>query len=238
MALEHKGVVLVPTYNECKNVAELVKRIACACPNLDILIIDDNSPDKTAGFVRQIMNDYPRLHLLEREVKEGLGLAYISGFQWALDRDYDFILQMDGDLSHQPEDIPRFIEMIGEHDVVLGSRYISGGNIENWEFYRKWLSKGGNAYARWLLGLDCADITTGFRAFRRKAIENVLSRPLLSKGYAFQIEVLARAYRSGYSVKEIPINFVERSHGKTKINTFVILEAFVLLPRIRFQKHR
>ena len=238
MASTNKRVVLIPTYNEAKNVDELIKRIAFVDPCLDMLIIDDNSPDGTADSVSQLQNDLPNIYLLHRPSKEGLGVAYLEGYKWALERDYEIIAQMDGDLSHRPEDLPRFFSELNSCDVVVGSRYISGGCTENWGFWRNFLSQTGNVYARMILGTKFSDFTSGYRAFMRSVPERLFVHSLLSKGYAFQIEVLARAHYAGFCIREIPICFQERSHGKTKFHADIVWEALYNTLKLRFHKNR
>lgn len=227
-------VVLIPTYNESQNMRELVERIEAVDPGLDILIIDDNSPDGTADIAADLQKTHPRLHLLRRPAKNGLGMAYREAYAWALQRPYEIIAQMDGDLSHQPEELPGMIAETEKADLVLGSRYIPGGRTDNWSKWRRRLSQIGNAYARIVTGVPLRDITSGFRVFRRKVPEKVMAMPQIAKGYAFQIEVLFRTHASGFSISETPICFKERTTGKTKINFRIVAEALWVALRVRF----
>ena len=230
---DNTSIVLIPTYCERRNVRDLVERIADASPATDILVIDDQSPDGTADRVRELSEQYKQLNLLIGEPKSGLGVAYGTGFRWALERGYTHLAQMDGDLSHQPEDLPRLFAALDDCDMVVGSRYVSGGAVENWESWRLWLSRSGNLYARTLLGLRFRDITSGFRAFRREVVETVFGAEIFALGYVFQIEVLAVAQAAGFSIREVPIRFSERVKGKSKIDLGIILEAIVTTPKIR-----
>jgi dolichol-phosphate mannosyltransferase len=223
---EKNRIVLVPTYNEARSIGPLVDGIVRAVPGAHILVVDDSSPDGTAAVVREMQASRPWLHLLVRPRKEGLGVAYGDGFRWALARGYEEFAQMDADFSHQPGTLPTLFAALERADVAVGSRYIPGGVIESWELWRRWLSRGGNYYARTVLGIHAQDLTSGFRAYRRGVLESIVDSPFMSNGYAFQIEVLARVARAGYTFVEVPIVFTERVRGETKIHAGIIWEAF------------
>ena len=208
-----KVLVISPTYNEKKNISELIDRISKTSDLIDILIIDDNSPDCTAELVRSIMNDNNHIHLLERERKLGLGTAYCSGFLWALERDFDLIIQMDADLSHNPDDISRLIDETETADLIIGSRYIEGVNVVNWPMRRLLLSYFANWYARFLIRFPIKDATGGYKCFRRKVLESIDLTKIRSEGYSFQIEMNFLAWIKGFKLSEIPIIFTERTVG-------------------------
>lgn len=218
------ALVCLPTYNERENIQSIIEEILHSAP-VDILVIDDNSPDGTGQVADLIASRERRVHVLHRAGKEGLGRAYIAGFQWALSRHYKYILEMDADFSHQPRYLPEFLRAIERYDLVLGSRYVEGGGTENWSKGRKLISKGGSLYARTILGLPVQDLTGGFKCFRREVLEAIDLESVQSTGYAFQIELTYRAYKHGFRVKEIPILFYERIAGNSKMNRKIVLEA-------------
>jgi dolichol-phosphate mannosyltransferase len=227
-----RKAVLVPVYNEIENIRDLLARVRAVDQDLAIVIIDDDSPDGTGRLVAEAQKTDARLHLLKRPVQEGLGLAYLDGFRWALDHGYDLLAQMDGDLSHHPEDLPRLFEELEGCDMVLGSRYIKHGPDVRQALWREWMSLSANAYARRMLGLAFRDVTSGYRAFRREVLDRIFQDPLLSRGYAFQIEVLTKVWRAGFFIREIPVGFSERTCGQSKLTPAVLWEAFRIIARL------
>ena len=229
---EARAIVLLPTYNEHGNLqaaVEAILKTQCA----DILVIDDNSPDGTGDLADILAEQYQEVFVLHRSSKAGLGKAYVSGFHWALARNYTHILQMDADLSHPPALIPKMLELTHHYDVILGSRWVPGGGTVNWSMIRQWISKGGSFYARKLLGIPIRDVTGGFKCMKREVLETINLDELQSAGYVFQIEVTYRALRSGFSVHETPITFSERQVGKSKMSTRIVLEAIVRVPILK-----
>ena len=200
-----KTLIISPTYNEKNNIEALIKKVRFSIPNAHILIIDDNSPDGTASIVKTIMQTNKDIYIIEREGKLGLGTAYCEGFRWALDRDYDRIVQIDADLSHNPGDIPMMLKTCEKHDLVLGSRYITGVNVVHWPMSRLLLSYFANIYARVITGLPVYDATGGFKCYKREVLESIDLLSITSEGYSFQIETSYLAWRKGFSIKEIPI---------------------------------
>jgi dolichol-phosphate mannosyltransferase len=224
-------LVVVPTYDERENVDRLISGLRRSVDDLNILIIDDGSPDGTAEAVRRLMVEDPRLHLIERPGKAGLAGAYLAGFAWGIERGFDLIVEMDADLSHRPEDLPRLLRGASRHDLVVGSRYVRGGAVSNWSRARLALSRGANLYAGVMLGLPVKDATSGFRVYRRPAIEFLTSEPPGSEGYGFQIELVYRAHRAGFSIAEVPITFQEREHGISKLSRAIVVEALFEVAR-------
>ena len=221
-----KALVVVPTYNEAESIQSVVHRLFAHSPDgVELLVVDDNSPDGTAWTVKAMQADDHRIHLLERPARAGLGSAYVDGFRWALDRGYDAVVEMDADASHDPADVPRLLDALRSSDMSLGSRYVAGGRIENWGTLRRLLSRGGNLYARAWLGFGIKDSTSGFRAYRASALTHVDLGHIRSDGYAFQIEMARRLHRAGLIVKEIPITFVDRTSGRSKMSRRIVLEA-------------
>lgn len=229
-----KSLVIVPTYNERENIAPLLDRLLALPWRVDVLIVDDNSPDGTAGIVVERQKTEPRLHLLQRPGKLGLGSAYRDGFRFALDHGAEHIFEMDADFSHDPDAIGRFLEAIQDADIVLGSRYIPGGRVENWPFSRWLLSYSANLYSRFVTGLPVADATGGFKCFRRRALEGVRLDAVRSEGYGFQIEMSYRCWRRGFRIREIPITFVDRRAGVSKMSRRIIWEAAGMVWRLRW----
>ena len=229
-----KVLVVIPTYNEAENIDAILDAVLSQGPEVEILVVDDNSPDGTAEKVRARMGKDSRIHLLVRPGKQGLGTAYVTGFRWALEHGYDLVIQMDADFSHNPEDIPRLLQMLRTHDVVIGSRYTDGINVVNWPMKRLLLSYFANIYARWVTGVPVRDLTGGFKGWRRKVLEAIGLEEIVSDGYAFQIEMNVKAYSLGFSVVEIPIVFVERRAGVSKMSRRIILEALWMVWRLRF----
>jgi dolichol-phosphate mannosyltransferase len=221
-----RALVVVPTYNERENLSRLVPLILEQDPRLEILIIDDASPDGTGDLADQLAADEPRLRVLHREGKLGLGTAYIAGFRWALERDYDAVFEMDADFSHDPAHLPQFLAAIREYDVVLGSRYLHGRvTVVNWPMPRLLLSYAANIYARWVTGLPVSDATGGYKCFRRRVLEEVRLEKIGSEGYSFQIEINLRAWRKGFTLGEIPIVFADRNIGESKMSKRIVVEA-------------
>lgn len=232
-----KSLVIIPTYNEKENIRTVIERLQALPIELDILIIDDNSPDGTAEIVRSLQIDNPRLFMLNRSDKLGLGTAYLTGFNWALERNYEYILEMDADLSHNPDDVPRLIsECENGYDLVIGSRYCNGVNVINWPIKRLILSYGANKYTRMISGMPIMDATSGFKCYRRNVLDGIDLARIKSSGYSFQIEMHFRAWSAGYKIKEIPIIFVERSEGHSKMSKKIVWEAVFMIWKLKFRK--
>ncbi len=228
MLMEDSTLVVVPTYNEAHNIEKLIKAVMGLPEPVDLLIIDDGSPDGTADIVSNLKETFDeRLHLIERTGKLGLGTAYVRGFQFALEHDYSYICEMDADFSHNPEDLPRLIECVqkGEADVAVGSRYKNGISIINWPLSRLILSYGANVYARVITGLPIADTTAGFKCIHRRVLEQISINRISSNGYAFQIELHFRAWKAGFNIKEVSIIFKEREEGVSKMSKKIMWEA-------------
>jgi dolichol-phosphate mannosyltransferase len=217
--------VIVPTYNERANIEATVGRVRAAVPGADLLVVDDNSPDGTGDLADKLADEDPHVHVLHRDQKAGLGAAYIAGFRWALDQGYDVIVEMDADGSHRPEELPRLLSALDTADLVLGSRYVPGGTVLNWPKSREWLSRGGNTYARLMLGISIRDATGGYRAYRASTLRRIALDQVESQGYCFQVDLVLRAVRAGLKVTEVPITFVERVHGTSKMSRAVVAEA-------------
>jgi len=233
--LPEKALVIVPTYNERDNVAQIVPAILSQDPSLEVLIVDDGSPDGTGAVADGMAATDPRIHVIHREGKLGLGTAYIAGFKWALARDYAFVFEMDADFSHPPERIPDFLGAIQEADLVLGSRYLNGEvNVVNWPMSRLFLSYSANIYARTVTGLPVFDATGGFKCFRRAVLEAIDLDDVRSNGYAFQIEMSFRAWRKGFRIVEIPIVFFDRTKGSSKMSKKIVREAVWMVWRLRW----
>lgn len=228
-------LIIIPTYNESDNIEKLLDLISRTDPAAHVLIVDDNSPDRTYEIVERLMQtSYPgRLFLLKRAGKLGLGTAYIAGFKWALARDYDYIFEMDADFSHDPKYLPAFLAAIEKHDLVLGSRYVPGGGVKNWGLLRKFISRGGSLYARTILGLSLRDLTGGFKCFRRQVLEAIDLDSVKSNGYSFQIEMTYRARCKGFRICETPIVFEDRTAGKSKMSRKIFLEAVLMVWKLR-----
>jgi dolichol-phosphate mannosyltransferase len=221
-----RTLVCVPTYNEIDSLPVTVAGVRAAAPQAEILVIDDASPDGTGKWADEHAGEDPAVHVLHREGKEGLGPAYRAGFAWALARDYDVVCEMDADGSHRPQDLPRLLEAVaGGADLAIGSRWVPGGSVENWPASRQLISRAGNTYARLALGIATRDATAGFRAFRREALEAVPLDDVASSGYCFQIDMTWRVLRNGGRVVEVPIAFVEREAGVSKMSRAIVLEA-------------
>jgi dolichol-phosphate mannosyltransferase len=232
-ATTRRALVCLPTYDERENLEPIVTAILAATPEVDVLVIDDNSPDGTGQLADAIAAREPRVHVLHRAGKQGLGKAYLAGFAWALARGYALVLEMDADFSHNPSYLPRMLAQVGESDLVLGSRNVKGGGTVNWGVGRKLLSRGGSFYARTILGLDVRDLTGGFKCFRREVLEAIDLGSVECSGYAFQIELTYRAIRKGFRVAEIPIIFEDRRVGQSKMSRRIVLEAIAKVWSIR-----
>ena len=231
-----KTLIVTPTYNERKNIRELVSTLFELNPDFHILVVDDSSPDGTAEIVEELQADCANLHLLSRNEKTGLGSAYIAGFNYALERDYEAVVQMDADMSHDPKDVPLLIEAIENADLAIGSRYLSGINVVNWPLQRLIISYGANIYTRLVTRLPVRDATGGFKCWRREALEAINLNGVRSQGYSFQIEMTYRAWLKGFRITEIPIIFVDRTVGESKMTRSIMLEAAVMIPRLRIWK--
>ncbi len=222
-------LIIIPTYNERENIGLLIPAIMKVLPDAHILVVDDNSPDNTAGHVKELAAKQDGVFVLDRSNKEGLGKAYVAGFRWALERSYSYIFEMDADFSHDPKYLPGFLEAIKENDLVIGSRYKSGVNVVNWSMSRLLLSYCANVYARFVTGIPVHDCTGGFKCFRRAVLEALDLDSISSSGYSFQIEVNYFAWKKGFRVAEIPIVFTDRKAGSSKMSSKIVREAFLLV---------
>ena len=231
-----KTMVVVPTYNERANLEELIPRVLGQLSDLELLVVDDGSPDGTGEYADSIAAVNPRVHVLHRPGKMGLGSAYVHGFTHALTTDAELIIQMDADFSHNPDEIPNLIEQASTHDLVLGSRYITGANVVNWPLRRLFLSYFANVYTHIITGLPLRDSTGGFKCFRRKVLGEIELSTIRSDGYSFQIEVNFRSWRKGFSIVEIPIVFVDRHSGTSKMSRRIVWEAMWLVWRLRMER--
>ncbi|HEX2312316.1 MAG TPA: polyprenol monophosphomannose synthase [Thermomonospora sp.] len=224
-------LVTIPTYNERDNLERVVGRVREAVPQVDVLVIDDASPDGTGELADALAAADEHVKVLHRTGKQGLGAAYIAGFRWALERGYDVLVEMDADGSHQPEELPALLEALVRADLVIGARWVPGGRIVNWPRRREALSRGANTYARLMLGMPLHDATGGYRAYRATALEKIGLDGVDSRGYCFQIDLAWRAVRAGLRVVEVPITFVEREHGHSKMSRDVMAEAMWKITR-------
>jgi dolichol-phosphate mannosyltransferase len=229
-----KGLVIIPTYNEAVNIKKIANAILAVSRQLELLIIDDNSPDNTAGIVEEMMKTNGRIHLLKRPKKMGLGTAYVLGFGYVLEHDYDFAFEMDADFSHDPNDLPRFISMMDSYDLVIGSRYIDGVSVVNWPMKRLLLSYFACLFARIVTGVLVKDLTSGFKCYSRSALQAVNWKRFNVDGYGFQIQSVFAVHKARLRVREIPIIFVERREGTSKMHKKIIWEAFWLVWKLRF----
>ncbi|HLG05001.1 MAG TPA: polyprenol monophosphomannose synthase [Gemmatimonadales bacterium] len=228
-------LVIHPTYNESENLPRLIPEVLAQDPRIEVLIVDDNSPDGTGRLVDEMAGREPRLHVLHRTEKEGLGRAYLAGFGWALERGYDLIFEMDADFSHDPKYLPDLIAAAAGADLVIGSRYKTGVNVINWPMSRLLLSWLANRYARWVTGLKLTDSTGGFKCFRREVLAAIPLEKVRSNGYSFQIEMSLRAARKGFRLVEVPIVFVDRSEGKSKMSKKIVREAVWMVWWLRIE---
>jgi dolichol-phosphate mannosyltransferase len=231
--------LILPTYDEAENLERIVRaalpRLAEAGDGNHVLVVDDNSPDGTGEIADRLAKEHDAVEVLHRPGKGGLGRAYLAGFQHALARDAELVIEMDADFSHDPADLPRLIAAAADADLVLGSRYVPGGGVENWGLFRRALSRGGSLYARAILGVPVHDLTGGFKCFRRATLEGIDYLDTHADGYGFQIELTYRSYKAGYRVKEIPIVFRDREQGTSKMNARIALEAIWKVPALRFR---
>ncbi|NWG29108.1 MAG: polyprenol monophosphomannose synthase [Ignavibacteriaceae bacterium] len=230
-----KILIIIPTYNELENLPKLLPEVLSKNDGIEVLIVDDNSPDGTAAFVENEMKNNNRIHLIKRSSKQGLGTAYIAGFKYALQNSFDLIFEMDADFSHDPKEIPRFLEEIKNADLVLGSRYVTGVNVINWPMRRLLLSWFANLYTRIITGMPIHDATGGFKCFRKEVLEAINFDLVRSNGYAFQIEMTYKAWKKGFRVIEIPIIFVDRVKGKSKMSKKIVREAVTMVWKLRLK---
>ncbi len=229
-------LIIIPTYNEAENLPSLLQQIFKYMPQSDVLIVDDNSPDNTGHLAETLQSRYPNLHVLHRPGKLGLGTAYILGFKYAIEHEYDAAFEMDADFSHNPAFLPNFLDAIQHTDLVVGSRYIHGGSIPGWSLRRQLISSWGNNFARFLLGLAAHDCTGGYRCYRRELLKSIDFEAVRSRGYAFQIELLYRVQQQNFGIVEIPITFVDRQRGQSKMSGQIILEAFSYVVKTCFHR--
>ncbi len=233
--MAERALVVVPTYNEAVNLPSIVPQILAQDPRLDVLIVDDNSPDGTGELADQMAAADGRVHVLHRPGKGGLGKAYLAGFRWALERDYELVFEMDADFSHDPKFLADFLRAAEEADLVIGSRYKTGVNVINWPISRLLLSLGANQYARWITGMDIMDSTGGFKCFHRRVLETIDFDRVRSNGYSFQIEMSFRAWKKGFRLMEIPIVFTDRVEGQSKMNKRIMREAIWMVWWLRLK---
>ena len=220
-----KVLVIIPTYNEAENLEVIARRLHTAVPTAHLLVVDDASPDGTGDLADGLAADGDWVHVLHRQGKEGLGAAYLAGFAWAREHSYDVVVEMDADGSHAPEQLPLLLRALDNADLVLGSRWVEGGKVVNWPRSREILSRGGNAYTRLVLGLPLRDATGGYRAYRREKLDEVLAGAVASQGYCFQVDLAWQMWRAGHRVVEVPITFVERERGESKMSRAIVVEA-------------
>ncbi len=233
-----KLLIVIPTYNERPNIERLLARLINMRTDIQALVVDDGSPDGTASVVKKMAERESRIHLLERKEKNGIGPAYIAGFKWGLERNFDVFIEMDADLSHRPRYLPKFIESIQNCDVVIGSRWMKGGGIANWQFHRVLLSRFANIYSRFILNVPIFDLTGGYTAYRRTVLEAINLDQIHSDGYCFQIEMKYRAVQKKFRITEIPIWFTDRKAGDSKISRHIVYEALIMVWRLRFSRHK
>ncbi|MFZ6050598.1 polyprenol monophosphomannose synthase [Halocola ammonii] len=234
------SLVIIPTYNEKENIERIVRKVFSLPHPFEILVVDDGSPDGTGNIVKQLQKEFSQLHILERSGKQGLGRAYIAGFYWAIEREYDYIFEMDADFSHNPEDLIPLREAChsGGADVSVGSRYVKGGNVENWPTNRVLMSYFASIYVNSILWMGVRDCTAGFKCYKRKVLETIDLDNIKFIGYAFQIEMKYTAWRHGFKIKEVPITFIDREFGESKMSLDIFKEAFIGVLKMRFKKIR
>jgi dolichol-phosphate mannosyltransferase len=229
-----KSIVVIPTYNEIENIRAIIEAVLGVVPSIHILIVDDNSPDGTAAVVEDMMQSNEQIHILKRPGKQGLGTAYCEGFQWCLNQNFEAIFEMDADFSHDPNELPNFLQAIEDNDLVIGSRYLTGMNVVNWPLRRLILSYGASLYTRIITGIPIKDTTGGFKCFRADMLRKIDLNNINSNGYGFQIEMNYKMWKKGARIKEIPIIFVDRRSGYSKMNKSIIWEAVFLVLKLRF----
>ena len=228
-----KILIVIPTYNEYENIENLLGRLLNMPLGLHVLVVDDNSPDGTGKLVEEISQRYNRIHILHRAKKEGIGPAYVAGFKWALEQGFDIVVEMDADLSHRPRYLPKMIAELETYDVVAGSRWIKGGSIANWAFWRVLLSRLANLYASFILHVPITDLTGGYNCYRSKVLRVIDLDSIHSDGYSFQIEMKYRSFQHGFRIKEIPITFPDRKAGDSKISKRIVLEAMWIVWKLK-----
>ncbi len=233
--MPEKTLVITPTYNEMDNISRLIPLLLDSYSDLDILVIDDNSPDGTGDYIEGLSKQEPRIKMIRRSRKLGLGTAYIAGFKYALQHDYDYVFEMDADFSHDPKEIRNFLEAVKKYDLVLGSRYVRGVNVINWPMRRLLLSYFANKYTRFITGMPIQDATGGFKCFRKSVLESINLDKIRSNGYAFQIEMTFKAWKKGFKVGEIPIIFVDRVKGTSKMSRKIVREAIFMVWKLRIR---
>lgn len=231
----HPTLIVMPTYNERENLPRMVQRLLSLPVPVDVLIVDGKSTDGTSELADELAARHPNVHVYHEKDKKGLGRAYIAAFKWALERDYEFVFEMDADVSHNPDDVPAFLEAAQHADLVLGSRYINGIRIINWPLHRLMLSKGAALYVRIITGMPITDPTGGYKCFRRRALQALDLDAVQSNGYSFQIELTHKLWRQGYKVTEVPIIFTERVEGHSKMSGHIVREALIMVWRLWFQ---
>ncbi|MFO7896458.1 MAG: polyprenol monophosphomannose synthase [Candidatus Cloacimonadales bacterium] len=233
-----KALVIIPTYNEAENIQSIISAVLAEASELEILVVDDNSPDGTAKLVQEMQENSQRIHLLQRAGKQGLGSAYVAGFKYALNKEYDCIIEMDADFSHDPAELPRMLKEIEQNDLVIGSRYLQGVNVVNWPLWRLILSKFASLYVQVITGMPIADPTGGFKCFRREVLEAIDLDWILSDGYSFQVEMNYRTWIKKFRIKEIPIIFTDRRVGESKMTRKIIFEAIWMIWKLRWLHYR
>ena len=231
-----KSIIISPTYNESKNISTLVRTVFDRNPDIHLLIVDDSSPDGTGQIVSDLQKNHPNLHLETRKVKDGLGKAYLFGFEWALKHEYYIIIQMDADMSHHPKEIPIMIELLKNNDLVIGSRYVNGISVVNWPLKRLFLSYGASVYSRVITGMPIKDATGGFKAWKASTLNAIDLKDVRSSGYSFQIEMNFRTWHKGYRLVEHPIIFIDRTIGESKMSKSIMFEAVWMVWRLRIWK--
>ena len=231
-----QALLIIPTYNEIDNIEKMLTRLTTTYPDLNVLIIEDGSPDGTADVVKKFQATHETIHMIERTGKLGLGTAYITGFKWALERNYQYVFEMDCDFSHDPDDLPKLLEAAQTNDLVIGSRYIDGIRIINWPFHRLLLSYGASLYTRFITGLEVLDVTGGFKCFTRGALESLNLDKVFSNGYSFQVELNFKVWSKGLKIKEVPIIFTERRDGESKMSGGIVKEAVFAVIMLRVRK--
>ncbi|MBN2189755.1 MAG: polyprenol monophosphomannose synthase [Candidatus Aureabacteria bacterium] len=231
----NKCLIIIPTYNESKNIVRLCEKIMSMEKGFDILVVDDNSPDGTGELAEKMSSIHPEIHVISRPAKMGIGSAYIEGFKWGLGKEYELFFEMDADFSHNPEDLIRMAETVKDCDLCVGSRYIEGGGVINWPLWRMLLSKfAARYYTSIITRMPMNDATSGFKCFRRTVLENLALDEIHSEGYSFQIEMHYRVWKKGFRIKEIPIIFTDRQHGLSKMSKKIIFEAIIIVWKIKF----